>query len=299
MTYVIDYSASTLTGSQVKDAGYAGSIRYVPYDNSSNSKFATVSEVRSQIDAGLSCALIFERDAFDAQGGYAAGQTAANYIVNFASAANMQRRGYVAQDAWLNQGVTSSQISNYVQGAASVLGYANTGIYGFYDTQNATAGLPVGARWLCGAASKINASTSVWQDNNWSGSVSGVAVDRNQILSSNWLQTSNNTPSQGDDDMTLLYCDELQLTAILSGGLVTGLDAPSGNANPISLFPRLYVTKVVMLDLIAKSQLLEGLGKAVSDGAANVKASVDSVAASFGSAHVSGPLNITGTLNVQ
>lgn len=303
MTYVIDYSAGKLTGAQIKAASYVGSIRYVPYDNSSNSKFATVSEVRSQIDAGLSCGLIFERDALDAQGGYAAGQSAANYIVNFASAASMQRRGYVAQDAWLNQGVTPSQVSSYVQGAASVLGWANTGIYGFYDTQNATASLPVAARWLCGSATNINNGTSLWQDNNFTGSVSGVAVDRNQIIKTDWLQTSNNIhASQGDNDMQLIYCDELKATVILAGGLVTGFDDASGAANPISLFPRLFVSKTVYNDLVNKSHLLEGILGALNQSRAStdaVKTSVDAVAASIGSTHVTGPLSISGTLNVQ
>lgn len=102
--------------------------------------------------------------------------------------------------------------------------------------------------------------------------------------------------------MQLIYCDELKATVILAGGLVTGFDDASGAANPISLFPRLFVSKTVYNDLVNKSHLLEGILGALNQSRAStdaVKTSVDAVAASIGSTHVTGPLSISGTLNVQ
>lgn len=191
MTYVIDYSAAQLTGTQVKSAGYAGSVRYVPYGAGTNAKFATVSEVQSQITSGLQVALVYEVGVGDAAGGFDAGVIAGQAIRDFANACNIVAQGYIAQDAWLGNGVTAAQLVQYCNGAASILGWAYLGLYGFIDAHQATASLPLGARWLCGAQAGVNQFIfALWQDNNWSGAVAGVSVDRNFVYTTNWLQAS-------------------------------------------------------------------------------------------------------------
>lgn len=209
MTYVVDYSAGKLP---TLPNDYSGSVRYVPYGSGSLSKFATVSEVQSQLSQGKSVALVYEQGTADASGGYASGVAAGNAIRNFATSAGMLPQGYLAQDAWLNNGVSSAQLVSYVQGAASVLGWGAVGLYGFIDSHNATASLPIAARWLCGDHVYINNYVfALWQDNNWSGSINGIAVDRNLVYQPNWLQTGSANMALTAQDAALVASAILDL----------------------------------------------------------------------------------------
>src|SRR5882757_3591414 len=125
---VADYSAKRLTGAQLQSAGFVGAIRYAGLSES-NIKITNAAEVTSIKAAGLAVALVYELGLTDTSGGYNAGRANATALRNHALALGLPARGFLAQDQHIPAG-QSTNVLAYFQGAASVLGAANTGVYG-------------------------------------------------------------------------------------------------------------------------------------------------------------------------
>ena len=184
---VLDYSAARLSGQAIKNYGASGVIRYAGLSET-NTKITNKAEVTSILDAGLSVALVFEQVATDAYGGFNMGVTNATKLRDHALALGLPARGFLCQDQWIATG-KSALVKSYFQGAATVLGAQNLGIYGFSDTMDLTKDIGAGAYWQCGAQSAIRPWASVYQRNYGAYSVSGIAVDVNDVLKADWLQS--------------------------------------------------------------------------------------------------------------
>lgn len=289
---VADYSANRLTGAQLKAAGFGGAIRYAGLSES-NIKITNLTEVNSILAAGLSVALVYELGLTDTSGGYNAGVANASALKSHAQRLGLPARGFLAQDQHIPAG-QSSNVLAYFQGAASVLGAANTGVYGFYDTMDLTRQLGLGAYWQCGAHSDLRSWASVYQRNYGTYSAGGVACDANDIIAADWLQTPSPTQPLNEDEMAYIICDALNVAGELSGGILTGYDAASRSANEPSLAAsqKRYVTTAVWNNMVAKSSALEALG-----------AKIDAVTTAVGAippgtVHLAGDVPVTGSLHL-
>jgi hypothetical protein len=286
---VLDYSANRLTGAAIASYRASGAIRYAGLPET-NIKIINKAEADSIIAAGCSVALVFEQYATDAYGGYAQGVANATKLRNHAQSLGLPPRGFLCQDQWIASG-QSTNVRDYFRGAISVLGAANTGIYGFSDTMDLTRDLGAGAYWQCGDPRVIRAWASVYQRNYGAYSVAGTAVDVNDILKPNWLQYPVLTPTIEENNMQVIECDQLGLIGILDGGRLRGIDAATANANPASLFPRFFVTQEVWENLVAESAKIDNL---------NTYFDALNIALAKGvTVHPSGSLSVSGTLNVQ
>lgn len=182
MTYLLDYSAGRLTGQQVSDAGYGGCIRYIDAPERITAKHTTPAEYASLVAAGREVYLVFEVGTTDAEGGFAQGVAYARRAL-----AGAVHLGYTGVIFFCDDrpSTTATQTNiDYIRGAASVLGWPRTGGYGFRAfIQALKAQTPCSNFWQAGARSTLQPYVQIWQDNNWKGTVGGIGVDRNLILS--------------------------------------------------------------------------------------------------------------------
>lgn len=205
MTYLLDYSAARMTGSQMKAAGYAGAIRYV---GGTSVKHTTKEEYNSILAAGLDFYAVKEVNTTDPDGGFARG-------VQYAQSAlsHCNTLGYKGIVFFCNDRVELPNPASwraYLDGAASVLGRARVGAYGFRSAMDAAIG-HADWFWQAGRRSDLAGHVHVWQDNNTQVKVAGIACDRNLIIK---------PLPNGDDDVTV---DELLDKEIPRGGGVDGV----------------------------------------------------------------------------
>lgn len=297
---VLDYSAKRLTGAALTTYGASGAIRYAGMSET-NSKIINKAEADSIIAAGCSVALVFEQYITDAYGGYSQGVANANKLANHARALGLPAKGFLCQDQWIATG-QSANVREYFRGAMSVLGAANTGIYGFSDTMDLTYSLNAGAYWQCGDQKALRSWASVYQRNYGAYTVSGMQVDVNDVVKVNWLQSPAQTSIIKEDNMQVIECDQLGLIGILDGGRLRGIDVDTANANPSALFPRFFVTQAVWEDLVAQSAKIDNLDQyfmALNANVVGVKASVDAVKDVVKTNHSTGTLSVSGTIQVS
>jgi hypothetical protein len=229
---VLDYSSGYPAPGAIKAAGYAGVVRYV--GTPGRGKNLTRAEAQAMRAAGIPIALVYEASAGWMFGGKAAGVAAAKAVL--ADPALVSSDTYVAPQircvyfADDEDTVTSAQfaaVAVCLDGAASVLGRARTGVYGEADVIDAA--LPGHAAWG-------------WQTRAWSGGrvsgkaallqqtgyvyPGGVECDRNTILQDDWGQT----PYQGDD-MPLTADDIDAVKTAIHADMVTLLGLPGGLVN--------------------------------------------------------------------
>lgn len=299
---VLDYSANRLTGQAIADYKARGAIRYAGLPET-NIKIINKVEAQSIINAGLSVALVFEQYTTDCYGGYSAGVSNATKLKNHAISLGLPPRGFLAQDEWIRSG-QSANVYNYFAGAVSVLGAKNVGAYGFSDTMDLTKSLGLGAYWQCGAQSAVRPHASVYQRNYGSYSVSNIAVDVNDVLAADWLQSpqaaTNVTQQIEVNEMQVIRCDELNITGILDGGRLRGISAATDAANPSQLFPRFYVTKDDWNQLVKQSAEVDNLTLEFDNinGKFDALQAVVQRIADNGTKAV-GTVSVQGTLNVQ
>lgn len=296
---VLDYSAARLTGDAILGYKARGAIRYAGLPET-NIKIINKAEADSIRAAGLSVALVFEQYTTDAYGGYSAGVANATKLKNHALALGLPARGFLAQDEWIRAGQRDN-VYAYFQGAVSVLGANNVGAYGFNDTMDLTKSLNLGAYWQCGDQTTLRPFASVYQRNYGKYSVSGIDVDVNDIIASDWLQSPQTQQSTIEvNDMQIVQCDELGVTGVLDGGRLRGIDGATNAANPSSLFPRLYVTATVWNDWVKESGKIDDLDKNFAALSAKLDGLVAAVkAVGETQTHAVGALSVSGTLNVQ
>lgn len=164
MTSVLDYSWGRPNLTQVKQAGYAGVLRYLSHDTTG--KTISAAEAVSIRQAGLGLGLVFEDKSTEALEGSDAGTADAQFALSLANSIGFpsDRPIYFAVDTQAADAQLAA-VDAYFTGVKSVLG-ARSGIYGDYTVVAHYASL--GYTWL-------------WQTLAWSHG----AVDNNAQLYQN------------------------------------------------------------------------------------------------------------------
>jgi hypothetical protein len=181
MTTGLDYSAGVLTSAQIKAAGHSFVIRYADVPAYLNRKHCRPAEYAELTGGGVAVSLVFEVATTDMLGGAAAG--AVNAVRALAAATWLGHPGVVFMACDMH--LTAAQIPvalAYIRAAEAVLGHERTGVYGFSELIAAAraAGLGV-AYWQCGRDPGAASGVHVWQRNDTSTTVAGIACDVNVL----------------------------------------------------------------------------------------------------------------------
>jgi hypothetical protein len=189
--YWLDYSAAELSGTIIKNAGYGGAIRYIDSPANLGRKHTSLAEYRSILAAGLGIRLVMEVSTGDANGGRANGVALAKRAKAGADYLGYKGVIYFCNDT---PSLPSSTLwDDFLTGAASVLGWARVGAYGFANAMDVASHMtPCQHFWQAGRRSDVRPFVQVWQDNNTQVTVGGITCDRNLILK----------PLSEADDMT-------------------------------------------------------------------------------------------------
>lgn len=190
--YYLDYSAGKIAGKTIKSAGYNGVIRYIDAPANWRTKHTNLAEYKDHLANGLEVLLVFEAGTGDADGGYSAG------VANAKRAkAGADALGYKGIIFFANDRTTvpnPKTWTDYLDGAASVLGRSRVGAYGFANALNYAKG-HASVYWQAGRHSDVVGHAHLWQDNNTQVTVGGITCDRNLILKMIEMEE--------DDDMAL------------------------------------------------------------------------------------------------
>lgn len=202
----IDYSAAKLSGSAVAAASFngtpiTGAIRYVDDPRLAKTKHTTPAEYSDLVAHGIKVRLVFEVGTNDSAGGRAAGVAYAQRALAGANAL-----GYTGVIYFCNDQTTLASVANwqaYLDGAASVLGLARVGAYGFRNAIDAAWG-HASAYWQCGAQSALQIvngvpRVNIYQWNNGNMTISGIACDVNYVYSDYVPAQSANDPVTNPD----------------------------------------------------------------------------------------------------
>lgn len=190
----LDYSAATIPGATIKAAGYQFVIRYTADPKVGlNAKHIRPAEYQDLLAAGVSVYLVFEVGTGDMLAGHDAG------VANARRArAGADWIGYplgapifMASDMHLTAAQLPAALA-YVDGAVSVLGDA-CGVYGFFELVDACIAQRKGRWfWQAGVSPDPTDAVHVWQRNDTTTTVGGVAADINELR----------IPLTTEDDMT-------------------------------------------------------------------------------------------------
>lgn len=212
MTYWLDYSARQLSAAIVKGAGHSGVIRYIDDITDKNlvkTKHTTKAEYDDFVRNGVPVLLVMEVSTTDADGGYNRGVAYAQRAKRGAD-----YLGYKGPIFFCNDKPTVSNTkawTDYLDGAASVLGIGRTGAYGFYNAMDAAKG-HAAYFWQAGRKSDVRAHVHIWQDNNVQITVGGITCDRNMILKDITPPAQPNNDKTGKEKDMALNIDSFEPT---------------------------------------------------------------------------------------
>ncbi len=205
MPTALDYSGGRPTGKAVSDAEHVGVVRYI--GTPGRAKNLTRAEFLDMDARGRGVAAVYENHAGDAGGGYAAGQAAAR-----AARADADKIGlpsnqpiYFAVDS---DQVTKAQfdaVAAYLDGAASVIGWAQVGVYGEYDVIEMAVGPHARLGWQTAAWSKgkQSAKAALYQRLGQI-YVGGIQCDVNDVRADDWGQHNHqSTTHRNREDSTV------------------------------------------------------------------------------------------------
>jgi hypothetical protein len=155
VTYGVDYSDHELTPSELDicpnyDIRFL--MRYIGYPGNSKCISHYPGAYEKHVQAGRLVLLMVELGNNDPGGGYAAGVAMAKRALQDANSLGYPNHLpiFFCADGWLTTSPTTAM--QYLDGAASVVGKARTGAYGFRDfIKAAKAGGHATWLWLCGA----------------------------------------------------------------------------------------------------------------------------------------------------
>lgn len=181
----LDYSAGRIPGSAIKAAGYGFVVRYVEDPAQGlNNKHIRPDEFHDLTSNGVTVWLVHEVGTTDWSGGFAAGVDHARRARAGADWIGYPKGGVIFFCADMH--LTANQIPvalAYLDGAASVLGRGAVGCYGFYELVDAAIAQGKAAYyWQCGIAPDASDPVHIWQRNDMTTVVSGVACDVNELL---------------------------------------------------------------------------------------------------------------------
>jgi len=204
--YYLDYSDRKLAGATIKAAGYPGVIRYIDSPSRLSTKHTSLVEYNDHIANGLDVRLIMQVGKTDADLGYSGGVDHAQRALDGARYLGYKKEIYFPNDRpdLPNPGLWH----DFLNGAASVLGWAFVGAYGFYNALDVAAHMtPCQHFWGAGRWSDISQRPYVnfWQDNNTQVTVGGVLCDRNLVL------REENDMTQEEHDALMYVMGQLKL----------------------------------------------------------------------------------------
>lgn len=190
MAQVLDYSAGQPGAANIARAGFDGAVRYIGFPE--RRKCTTHSELDSYSRNGLGMALVFQDGTGDFLGGYSAGQQNARRARAHADDIGFPRNRpiYMAIDRDVVSEHDFGLMLAYLDGAGSVLGSANTGVYGEYDVvRRALQGGHAAYGWQTAAWSggKLFAGAHLYQRIG-TALVGGIACDINDVRAADWGQ---------------------------------------------------------------------------------------------------------------
>lgn len=225
MSLVLDYSAGFPGAQRIKDAGYQGAVRYIGFPG--RTKCTTKSEFEDFKRVGIFMALVFEDSATAWRRGFSGGQTDARTAVADADRIGWpsDRPIYFAVDQQVLTNAELNTAREYVRGAASVLGFSRTGVYGQYSVIEACRDT-CQYFWQCrawsGTPPKLSAIRDLYQHVG-TVTVGGIACDTNEVLSSDWGQHTQ----QGDDK---LATSQNEFNQLMDGYLDSKTDTIQGQS---------------------------------------------------------------------
>jgi hypothetical protein len=159
VTYGADYSASELTPAQLnafKKYDIRFLIRYIGYPGNPKCISHYPGAYQAHVRAGRLVLLVAENATNDPAGGYAGGVAMAERALHDANSIGYPGHLpiFFCADGWLaDNHISATTAMKYLDGAASVVGKARTGAYGFRDFITAArAGGHASWLWLCGAS---------------------------------------------------------------------------------------------------------------------------------------------------
>lgn len=176
MSEGIDSSWARPGGAAVAAAGKKFIMRYV-YPDGEGGKGLDADEVADYRANGLLIGLVYESSALRSLGGHAAGVADAQVVVGQLAALGMTG---TPVHFGVDFDVTNQEqtINEYIGGAASVLGYDSTGVYGEYSVIEACTGVVCRYGWQTYAwsAGQVSSKANVYQYLNGQ-SLNGSSVD--------------------------------------------------------------------------------------------------------------------------
>lgn len=184
LDYVLSDPNVFPSSAAVRAAGFTGMIRYTTAPGlmnppGKNQKHVTKAEYNERIANGIKVRLVFQGGTTDADGGWALGVSNAKLALEGAN-----YLGYNGVIFFCNDRTTlpnPAAWQSYLDGAASVLGFARVGAYGFANALNAAKG-HASAFWQSGKESDLVAHANYYQWNNGRAIVSGVSCDINYVI---------------------------------------------------------------------------------------------------------------------
>lgn len=190
MAQVLDYSAGFPGALAIARAGYAGAVRYI--GTPGRTKDTTGAELDDFSRHGAAMAVVYQNTTGDWQGGAAAGEANARRAREHATSIGFPggRPIYMAIDRDIVREADFTTVMSYLDGAASVLGPGNVGVYGEHD---------VVKRALEGGHARYGWQTAAWSGGrHYAGAhlyqrigtvhVGGIACDVNDVLAADWGQ---------------------------------------------------------------------------------------------------------------
>lgn len=215
---VLDVAWSNPTAAQIRAAGAVGVIGYFSLDTTKNLTPAQVAGYRA---AAMPCAPVWETTAGRALAGYAAGQADARNAATQRSACGMPT-GQKIRFA-VDTDTTWASVSPYFEGAASVIGKANTAPYGGYAIT--TAAYAAGYRGCWQTVAWSQGSTDPHAVLYQTGHTAlGGDADVNTILAADWGQYP-----PLEDTVTLTATD---MDALINHPMPGYADVPDSSGKP-------------------------------------------------------------------
>jgi hypothetical protein len=215
---VLDVAWSKPTAAQIRAAGASGVIGYFSLDATKN---LTPSQVSAYVLAGMPCAPVWETTAGRALAGYAAGQADARSVVTQRNACGMPTTQKIRFA--VDTDTTWPSVSPYFEGAASIIGKANTAPYGGYKITTAAYAAGYRGCWQTTAWSggKLDPHAVLYQNGHTA--LSGDA-DVNNILAADWGQYP-----PLEEDMTISSAD---VDTIINHRMPAYADVPAADGSP-------------------------------------------------------------------
>lgn len=260
-------------------------MRYIGYPSNPKCISHYPGAFQAHEAAGRTVLLAIENQVYDPRGGYIAGQAMANLALQDARSIGYpeNRPIFFCSDAWLaNNGITVDTAMRYLDGAASVLGAARVGAYGFRDfVVPARQGNHAARIWLCGAApTDAEAAANIcdiYQSNQ--GFINPgsppMECDLNWAYSNPAQMVAGNTHSnsqQEEDEMAGFWfignADAGGVALLYPNGDFVGIDGSNWSAVvSANGIPKLDVPQGVWDDMRTRySGYAPGLAKALHDG---------------------------------